>query len=184
MINIVDDFRPRFEECIAHLKKEIAGMRSGRANTALIEDIQVEAYGSRQAIKSLAGIMVQDAKTILIQPWDKSVVHLIEKAITEANIGINPVVDGVVIRLPFPQLTEETRKEIVKALHQKLEQSRISVRNVREEAKNVILDAEEKGKITEDERYGYEAKLDASVKDYNIKIKTIGDEKEVDVMKL
>ncbi|HBF67457.1 MAG TPA: ribosome recycling factor [Candidatus Magasanikbacteria bacterium] len=174
----------RFVAALDHLKHEIAQLRTGRAHPALVENITVEAYGQKQPLKALAGISVPDAQTLVVQPWDKSIAQAVEKAIRESGTNLNPVSEGVLVRVPIPTLTEERRREIVKVLHQKLEEGRIQVRTLRDDVKNAILRAEKNKEMGEDERYVEQEKLDKLVKEYNEKIKQIGEEKEADIMRI
>ncbi len=173
---------PAFENVVSHLEKELQNLRSGRANSALVEDIRVEAYGSMMELKGVASISVPDAKTIQIEPWDKGVVKDIEKALIAANIGMTPNVAGTVIRLVVPQMTEENRRETVKVIHQKGEQARIGIRNVREETRATIAKEEEAKAVSEDEKFRLFSELDALVKEYNAKIEAVVAEKETGVM--
>jgi len=174
-------YKEDFEKVIDHLKNDITSLRTGRATPALVEDITVEAYGSKQALKTLATINVQDAKTLAIDPWDKSLIQAIDNALRNSQLGINPVNDGRLIRLPLPDLTQERRQELIKVLHQKLETARISIRKVREEIRDSINKKEKNKEISEDEKYKLQDELEKWVKDYNEKIKVIGEEKEKEI---
>jgi len=174
-------YKEDFEKVIDHLKNDITSLRTGRATPALVEDITVEAYGSKQALKTLATINVQDAKTLVIDPWDKSLIQAIDNALRNSQLGINPVNDGRLIRLPLPDLTQERRQELIKVLHQKLETARISIRKVREEIRDSIDKKEKNKEISEDEKYKLQDELEKWVKDYNEKIKVIGEEKEKEI---
>lgn len=180
-MNIVEQHKGQFSKAIEHLKSEIASLRTGRATPAIVEDIAVEAYGTKQALKGLASISVLDAKTLQIEPWDKSVLADIETAIRNSQLGINPVNDGKVIRLPLPDLTQERRQELIKVLHTKLEQARIAIRQIREDVKKSIDQAEKAKEIAEDQRFSLGDELDKMVKEYNDEIKKIGEEKEKEV---
>jgi len=180
-MTIVQQQKEHFAKSIEHLKSEISGLRTGRATPALVEDISVEAYDVRQPLKSLAAITVADAKTLNVDPWDKSLLQAIETAIATSDIGINPVNDGKLIRLPLPDLTTERRQDLIKVLHTKLEQARISIRKIREEARNQIEKQEKEKNISEDERFTLQDDLEKMVKDYNENVKAIGEEKEKEI---
>lgn len=123
-----------FDAAFEFAKNEAAGIRTGRASPALVEDIQVDYFGSRLRIKELATISAPEPRTLLIQPWDKNALPVIEKGIRDtASLGLNPVVDGVAVRLTIPALSEERRREFIKVLHQKVEEARIRVRQIRED---------------------------------------------------
>lgn len=178
----LDDYKPEFQKVIDHLKDELKTLRTGRATTSLVEDIHVEAYGSRTALIGLASINIPDNRTITIEPWDKSIVKDIEKAIIEANIGLSPSVQGTLIRLSLPSLTEESRRNLTKVMNEKLEQARIGIRGVRETARNEILEAEKNNLVTEDDKYRLMELLEKTVHEWNDRIKAIGDEKETEIM--
>ena len=177
----LQQYKEQFVNTIDHLKQEISGLRTGRATPALVEDIIVEAYNVRQPVKALASISVVDAKTITVQPWDKSILQNLDAGIRASNLGINPVNDGVLLRLVLPDLTQERRGELIKVLHTKLEQARIGVRKVREEIRDTIDRAEKEKQISEDEKFSSQEDLEKMVKDYNESIKQIGEEKEKEI---
>lgn len=182
MPNIISEHNEEFEKVIAHFKTELGGLRTGRATPALVENIPVEAYGSKMGIKGLASIHIPDSKTIVVDPWDKNVIKDIEKAIRESNIGLSPVVDKSVIRLTMPPMTEENRKDMVKIVKQKMEQARTGIRGVREKIKEKIVKAEEDGEIREDERYRLIEELDKKIAELNKEIEKIAQEKEKEIM--
>lgn len=177
----INEFKSDFDKTIEFLKNDIAGLRTGRASTAMVEDISVEAYGSRQPIKAVASISISDPKTLAVEPWDKSLLAAVEKGIRGSGLGINPVNDGRIIRLTLPELTTERRAELIKILHQKLEQARIATRKVREDVRSLIGAEEKGGSIGEDEKFRLQEDLEKIVKDHNEKIKTIGEQKEKEI---
>ncbi len=181
MINL-DSYKPEFEKVIEHLKNEISALRTGRATPALVEDILVEAYGVKTPLRGLASISVSDPKTLLVEPWDKGVLKEMEKAIQLADIGVRPVNEGTRLRLSIPPLTEESRRELIKILQQKLEKSRISLRTIRDKIRSEIIEAERDKQITEDDRYRLQERLDDLIEEYNFKIKEIGEQKEKEIM--
>lgn len=134
----ISQFKAATDSVMKHLLGEFSKLQTGRANAALVEHIEVEAYGQRQPLKNLAGISVQDARSIMIQPWDKSVMQDIEKAIQLSSVGVNPVNDGIAIRLNLPPMTEERRMQLKKVVSTLAEESRISVRRHRQEAQDAI----------------------------------------------
>ena len=182
MIEIKKQYGQEFEKNIDFLKVELKGLRTGRANSAMVENIVADVYGTMTPIQHIASISVPDAKTILISPWDKSIIKEIEKAIIIANIGINPVNEGSAIRLSVPTLTEENRKNLVKVLGQRIEQSRISIRNVRDKIKDEISKQEKEKEITEDDRYSLIEELDEITKDYGKVIDELASQKEKEIM--
>jgi len=182
MANIINEHQEDFDKAIEHFKSEISSLRTGRATPALVEDIPVEAYDSKMDVKGIASINVPDPKTIIIEPWDKSLLKNLEKAINEADVGISPVVDGTIIRLNMPPMTEENRKEMVKILKQKAEQARVSIRGIREKIRDKIIKAEEAKEISEDERFRLQEDLDKKVNEVNKEIEKIAEEKEKEIM--
>lgn len=176
------EHRGQFEKIFTHYKEELGQLRTGRASGALVENIPVQAYGSTMPIKALGNINVPDAKTVVIDPWDKSLLKDVEKAITDARIGVNPVIDGAIIRLSFPPMTEESRKQVVKILKQKSEETRIAIRQVREAIKEEIAKKEQANEIAEDQRFKMQDELDKMVKEFNERIEEMMQEKEKEIM--
>lgn len=177
----VQDFKKEFNAVIEFLKSDISQLRTGRATGAMLDSITVEAYGSYQPLKAVGTITVTDAKTISIEPWDKSQLAAIEKGIRDSGLGVNPVNDGKVVRIILPDLTSERRQELIKILNQKLEAARISTRKVREEARELISAEEKEGGMSEDEKFKLFEEIEKMVKEFNDLIKKIGDEKEKDI---
>lgn len=132
-------------------KKEFQSIRTGRANAGVLDRVQVEYYGNLSPLNQVASVTIPDPRTIVIQPWDKSLLATIEKAILKADLGMNPVNDGTVIRLPVPQLTEERRKDLVKVVRKEAEEKRVVIRNLRRDANDKIKNLEKSSKVTEDE---------------------------------
>ncbi len=174
--------KPDFEAVVAHLLKELGSLRTGRATPALVEDITVQAYDAAMDLKSIASITVPDARSLAIQPWDKSLIQAIEKAIRDADIGLNPTVDGDVVRLVMPQMTEENRKKLVKTMKERLEEARVSLRRVREEAREDVSKKEKEKAIAEDEKYKALEELDKLTKEYVDRVDELGKKKEEEIM--
>lgn len=133
------------------LKKELAGMRAGRATPALLEKVMVSYYGNLMPVNQLANVTVPEARLLVIQPWDKTVLPEIERAILKSDLGITPTSDGTVIRLVVPQLTQERRAELVKAARKKAEEGRVAVRNIRRDTNDLFKQQQKKGELSEDE---------------------------------
>ncbi|MBU0458230.1 ribosome recycling factor [Patescibacteria group bacterium] len=174
----IENFKSETEKIIAHLHGEFAKLQTGRASAALIEGVSVEAYGQVQPLKALAGITIEDARSIVIQPWDRSVLQDVERALTKADLGATPVNDGIVLRLNLPPMTEERREQIKKVVHQLSEEARISVRQQRQDVNDAIKDQEK----DEDVRYTLLEELDKAVKEANEKIEESMKKKEEEVM--
>lgn len=178
----IAQYKDLFEKTVTFLNNELSVLRTGRATPALVEHIHVEAYGSRQELMTLASISTPDARSIVIEPWDKSILKDLERGITESGIGLNPVVQGTLIRIVLPTLTEETRKNLIKVMHEKVEEARVGVRAARDEVKGIILQAEKDKEIAEDDKYKLLDELDKFAALYNDKIKAIAEAKEVEIM--
>ena len=145
------DLEDRMKKAVETTRTEFASIRTGRANTALLDHVVVEAYGAEMPLKGVANIAVPDARSILVTPHDKSIIGDIRKGIEKSDLGVTPHVDGNVIRLSLPPLNEERRKELVKLVHKRAEDGRVAVRNVRKDGHNHVQHAQRGGKITEDE---------------------------------
>lgn len=180
-MHIVTEHKEQSEKVVDHLKQDISVLRTGRATPAIVEDIVVEAYGSRQPLKSVASISVADAKTLNIEPWDKSLMQAVEIGLRNSSLGISPVNDGKLIRLPLPTLTTERRAELIKVLHQKLEAAKIQLRKVREDSRSAIEKMEKNKEMGEDEKFKFFDEIEKSVKEYNDKIKMVGEDKEKEI---
>lgn len=172
------------EKAIKHLDLEYSKLQLGRANPRMVEGILVEQYGSMQPIQNMASVSNLDAQTLSIKPWDKNAVHPIAKAITDANLGLNPqtMADSVMIKIP--PMTEERRKEVVKVAKNMAEEAKVSVRNARQESLKDIKKAEDNKEISEDMRKDFENDLQKLVDEANKKIEEHFKQKEVDIMKI
>jgi ribosome recycling factor len=184
MSQFIDQCKNEFNKVVDFFKRDVAGIRVGRASPSLVENINVNAYDSYMPLVQLASISMPDPKSLLIQPWDKNLSKEIEKAINASDLGVHAVIDGAIIRINFPPLTEETRKEVVKKLHQKMEESKVQIRNHREKIKEMVLKKEKDKEISEDDKFKMIQELDELVKEYNQKIKDVCDIKETEVMSI
>ena len=153
------DLKRRMHGAVEALKHDLGGLRTGRASTALVDGIQVEVYGANMPLNQVATVSVPEPRLISVQVWDRSNISPVEKAIRSANLGINPVTDGQIIRLPIPDLTEERRKELAKLVGQYAEKARIAVRNVRRDGMEHLKQDEKKHDISEDERKRLETEV-------------------------
>ena len=174
----------KMNKTISVLQENLAEIRAGRANPAILNKIKVNYYGTPTPINQVAGISVPEARLIVIQPWDASLLKEIEKEILKAEIGINPNNDGKVIRLAFPELNEERRKEIVKEIKKMAEESKVSIRSIRREGMDEIKEMQKQGTITEDEQKSGENQMQ-KITDNNIaEIDKIIEAKEKEVMSI
>jgi len=169
------------EKAVAALVKELASLRAGRASTGLVERIQAEYYGTLTPINQLAGITVPDARTLLIQPWDKSSISAIEKAIIKSDLGLTPVNDGNVIRISIPPLTEERRAELVKMTRKYGEEAKVAIRNIRRDANDEIKRLEKNG-MPEDESRRHQEDIQKLTDKYTKEIDTLLTNKEKEIM--
>ena len=165
------------EKILQFLQGEYGKLQTGRANASLVEHLEVETYGQKMSIKSVAGISIQDARTVVIQPWDRSTLQPIEKAIQQSGIGVNPVNDGVVIRLVLPPMTQERREQLSKIVHTLAEDARISIRQARQKAHDAI-----KVDPNETVRTGLQNQLQKEVDKANVKIDEVREKKEKEIM--
>jgi len=180
----VKTYRDRMDKAVAALKEEFSGLRTGRANAGLLEPVRVEAYGSTSPLTAVAAISVPEPRMITVNVWDKGMVVSVEKAIRNANLGLNPIVDGQTLRIPVPPLTEERRKDLVKLAGKYAEQQKIAVRNVRRDANDDLKKAEKAGEISQDDQKRMEAEVqkdtDAAIKRIDEALKT----KEQEIMQV
>jgi len=184
MNKFIEKYKAEFEGCFQHLKDEFKTLRIGRATPGLLDNILVDAYGSKMPLNQLASITVPDARTLLISPWDRTVAKDIEKAITYANLGFTPISKGDTIMITMPPLSEENRKDMVKVVLKKSEEAKVSARNVRDKVKIEIKKAEDSKVLTEDDYYIYVKELDEYTQDFNTKVKVLSEEKEKEIMKV
>ena len=182
MNTVIEDNKQQFEKTLEFLKESISSLRTGRVSPSLIEKIMIESYGTKSELRNLAALSSPEPRTISIKPWDKGIIKDIEKALNNSDLNISPVVDEDLIRLNFPQLTEETRKELVKVLAKKLEEAKISLRKQRDKIKETILNLEKEKEIGRDEKFTSLKELDDLTREYNEKIKDIGLSKEKEIM--
>lgn len=171
-----------FLKVVEHLKSEYGRLQAGRASANLFEGVQVDSYGSMQPLKAVGNITIPDSKTIQIQPWDKGILAAIEKAIMNTGLNLNPTNDGSIIRIVLPALTEERRKDLVKIVHKIAEDSKISVRNIRQKYIAKFKESEKAGEISEDLMHGAEKKLQEAVDKVNKEIEEVAKAKEADIM--
>lgn len=180
----MDNVKIEFEKVIEFLKKELGKLRVGRATPSLVEDIKIDYYGTPTPLKQLATINTPESDLIVISPWDRTVLGVIEKTIASSSLGINPIVDQDIIRLKMPPLTEERRRDIVKLLHKEIEEAKIAIRNAREALREDIKKMVDNEEIAEDERFKKFEEIDKIVKEYNNKIEEIGEGKEKEIMSI
>ena len=155
----LNDLEKRMRSTIENLKRELSGLRTGRASTHLLDPIQVTVYGSKMPLNQVATVSVPEPRTISVQVWDKSNVQAVDKAIREANLGLNPIVDGALLRLPIPALTADRRVELAKLAHKYAEHGRVAIRNVRREGIDLLKKLEKDHKISQDDHHKSSARV-------------------------
>jgi ribosome recycling factor len=179
---VLSKYRDRMDKAIAALKEEFASLRTGRASASLLDQIQVDAYGSTVPINQVGAVSVPEPRMVTVNIWDRALVVSVEKAIRSSNLGLNPVVDGQNLRIPIPPLTEERRKDLAKIAGKYAEQQRIAVRNVRRDANDDLKKAEKDGVINQDEQKRMESEVqkltDEAIKRVDEALKT----KEQEIM--
>ena len=178
------NYSTKMDRTIQSFKKEISTLRTGRANSAMLDMIKVDVYGQMMPINQLATISVPEARLITVQVWDKSNVSLIDSSIQKSELGINPQIDGQLIRIRIPDLTEERRKELIKVLKSMTEKNKISIRNIRREANEELKKKLKEKKITEDQKKNIEKSTQKLTDDHISLIEKIMSEKEKEVLQL
>ena len=177
-----EDLKRRMHGAVEALKHELAGLRTGRASTALLDPIHVEVYGANMPLNQVATVSVPEPRLLTVQVWDRSNVQPVEKAIRSANLGLNPVTDGQLIRLPIPDMTEERRKELAKLVGQYAEKARVAVRNVRRDGMDHLKQDEKKHEISEDERKRLEHEVQKLTDDTIKEIDELAHAKEKEIL--
>ena len=182
MKELYQEYDVKMQKTIEVVVSDFAGVRAGRANAAVLDKITVEYYGTETPIQQVASISTPDARTLVIQPWDGTLLKAVEKALLASELGINPQNDGKVIRLIFPQLTEERRKELTKQVKKYAEGGKVAVRNIRRDAMEKLKAAEKKGDMTEDDRKDCEKELQDMTDKYCKELDEMSAKKEKELM--
>ena len=178
----LSQFKSRAVEVEAWLSREQSGIRTGRATPAILDGVAVESYGSRQPLKAVAAVSIEDAKTLRVSPWDKTQIKAIETALAAANLGLSSATDAAGIRVIFPDLTAERGQMLIKVVKEKLEESRVSLRKEREKMWNEIVDEEKAGKLSEDDKFRGKDDLQELVDECKAKLEAIADKKEQELL--
>ena len=184
MKQVFENADKKMNKTINALTSEFAGIRAGRANPAVLDKIMVDYYGSPTAINQLAATSVTEARTLTISPWDQSVVHAVEKAIQSSDLGINPQTDGKVIRLIFPPLTEDRRRDIVKDIKKMEEEAKVAIRSIRRDSMDKLKALKKNGEITEDDLKDAEKKMQNQTDKFIKEIESISQVKEKEIMEI
>lgn len=177
----LDDCKEKMTKAVTHTESELAKIRAGKATPSMLDGISVDYYGSSTPLSQVSNINTTDARTLVIQPWEKSMLSVIEKAIIDSNIGLNPQNDGMVIRLIVPPLTEERRRDLVKKAKEEAEKGRVAVRNIRKEANEAIKKLKSEG-VSEDEIKSGEAEVQKLTDKFIAQVDQLAEVKEKDIM--
>ncbi len=180
----VEEARKRMDEALDAMRREFASVRTGKATPALLDTVRVDAYGAKMHVNQVATIHTPEPSLLVLQPFDKSLMHAIEKAIQTADLGLNPSNDGNVIRVPIPALTEERRKEYVKLLHKMAEEGRVSLRHARRITREELHTKVKEHEVSEDDARKREEQLEKVTQEYQAKIEELLKHKEAEVMAL
>ena len=181
---IIKDAGQRMQKSIESMRLDMAKIRTGRASPAIIDHLMVDYYGTQTPLNQVANITVQDARTLALQPWEKQMIPVVEKAIMEANLGLNPMTAGNLIRIPMPALTEERRKEMVKVAAAEGESGKIAVRNIRRDANSDFKALLSEKEITEDDDRNGQDRIQKLTDRYVAEIDTVVADKEVEILKV
>ena len=184
MQTVLDNWQDRMKKCVSSLETEYQAMRTGRANASLFDRIKVDYYGSETPLNQVASISVPEARLVVIQPWDKSVLPAIEKAIQKSELGLNPNNDGKLIRISFPALTEQRRKELAKSAKQTAESARVAIRNVRRDAMEELKKKQKASEISEDQQKDGETKIQKMTDNAIAEVARVAEAKEKEIMEI
>jgi len=178
------DYRKRMDGALAALRTEFGGLRTGRANAALLDNVTVNAYGSEVPLNTVGSISVPESRMLMVSVWDKTQVAAVEKALRQSNLGLNPVTDGQTLRIPMPPLTEERRRELTKVAGTYSENAKIAVRNVRRDAMDTLKRMEKDGNMSEDEQKAHEADVQKATDDVIAEIDKTLETKSAEIMQV
>ena len=179
-----NDLNKRMDGAISSLKNDLAGLRTGRASASLLDPVMVEAYGQSMPINQVGTVNVPEARMVSVQVWDKSMVGPVEKAIREAGLGLNPVVDGQNLRIPLPELNEERRRELVKVAHQYAENAKVAIRHVRRDGMEEVKKAEKDGDIGKDDAHTLSERVQKLTDDMVTRVDEAVAQKETEIMQV
>lgn len=181
LFSMIDSLAQHLQQAVEHLRQEFGGLHTGRANVGMVDDLQVEVYGSHMSLKGTANISCPDAQTIRVEPWDKTIIGDIEKAIRDADLGLNPQNMGEHLLIPVPPMTEERRGQMVKKVHQSVEKTKIAIRNIRQDVIKKAKHQKEEKEISEDEYARLEKQIQEKVDGANKTIDEVTKNKETEI---
>lgn len=183
-MEVIDQAREKMDKTISALQRELSTLRAGRASAAVLDRITVEYYGTQTPLNQMANISTPEPRVLMISVWDQTAIPAVEKAIQKSDLGINPTNDGKIIRLVFPELTEERRRDLVKTVKKKGEESKVAIRSIRRDANEQIKKMQKDSQITEDDRKGYEEDIQKLTDDKIKEIDSILTDKEKEIMEI
>lgn len=181
---VLGDAEDRMKKSLVSFSRELAGIRTGRATTALLDSVKVDAYGQLMPLNQVASVSVPEARLLLVQPWDRSIVPAVEKALHKSDLGLVPNTDGNVIRLAIPSLTEERRHDLVKVVRKHAEEARVSVRNIRRDANESFKKAQKDGSVSEDDAHKGMDKVQELTDKYIEEVDVVLKAKEEEIMEV
>jgi len=185
MINdITNDTDESMKKAVESFKRDLQKIRTGRANTSMLDTVKVDYYGTPTPVNQVATVQVVDARLITVKPWEKNMIAVIDKAIRASDLGINPVADSELVRVPIPPLTQERRKELAKVVNKQTEEARVAVRSARRDAMDMVKEAEKDKQITEDQRKDGEKRVQDLTDKYIAMVDDIAKAKEKEIMEL
>ncbi len=182
--DLVKSTEQRMQKAVEHVRGELTAIRTGRATPALLDRIQVDYYGTPTPVNAVANITAPDPRMVVVQPWEKSMLAVIEKAIQKSDLGINPTNDGQVLRLVLPQPTEDRRKELVKQVHHRVEEARVAIRNIRRDAVDHVKKLDKDGQVQADEAHRAQERLEKLTAQYIAQVDEASKKKEAEVMEV
>jgi ribosome recycling factor len=182
--DVIEEVEMRMMHAIEAFERDLAGYRTGKASPGLVENIVVDYYGAQTRLRDLAGISAPEPRLLVVSPWDQSAIGAVEKAIRASNIGITPVSDGRVVRLPVPELSEERRRDLTKQVKKRCEEARIEIRAHRRDANDIVKKAQKAGEITEDDQKVMSDNIQTLTNDYTKQIDERGSAKEAELMEV
>lgn len=184
MDNIINESENTMKKTLESTQKDLTGIRTGRATPSILDAVKVDCYNSKMPIKQVANVSTPDKRLLVIQPWDRNLIKDIEKAIVKANLGLTPTIDGAVIRLPIPQLTEERRKQLVKVVKKRGEDGKIALRNIRRDANEKIKKMKNNGECSEDDMKRGQEKIQKLIEKYTKELDELIDTKNEEIMEI
>ena len=179
-----DNYEEKMNKALDNLKKEYLGLRTGRASTSLLEPISVEAYGGKVPINQIGNMSVPESRLLTVQVWDETLIQSVEKAIRNSDLGLNPMIEGNVIRVPIPELSQERRVEIAKVASKYSEDTKVTIRNIRRDAMDLIKDEEKNKNISKDDSFNFSEDIQKMTDKFIEKIDDLYQEKERDILKV